>query len=106
MRRAKIITVRFFIPPAVVESKGFAEKPVGWMLGWEVEGVEMPVDVERFPDNFSKKLQDRKVFETFKKFIAEGASSNEGIMLPPYHGPSGLQPKNDNKDFAFVRKDP
>jgi len=106
VKRAKIITLRFFIPPAVVESKGFADKPIAWMLDWEVEGVRMPVDVKRFPDNFSKNLQDKTKLDSFNKFLMEGVKANEGIMLAQYHRPFTLAPKNDERAFAFIRKDP
>ncbi|MFT4550356.1 MAG: hypothetical protein ACI8XO_001959 [Verrucomicrobiales bacterium] len=105
VKRSKSITVRFFIPPAVVESKGFPAKPIAWMLDWEVEGVQMPVDVERFPKNFSSNLKDLKVFTSFNNFLAEGVKANEGIMLAQYHGPDDLQPRRDLKDFAFIRKE-
>ena len=103
VKRSKIITVRFFIPPAVVESKGFAAKPFAWMLDWEVEGIEMPVDAKRFPENFSRELRVEKTFTLFKNYLAEGKEANDGVMLAQYHGPGSLQPK-DSKDFAFVRK--
>lgn len=103
VKRSKIITVRFFIPPAVVESKGFTAKPFAWMLGWEVEGVPMPEDADRFPDNFSRELHNTKSLTLFKNYLAESKEKNEGIMLAQYHGPGSLQPKAST-DFAFVRK--
>ena len=105
VRRSKIVTVRFFIPPAVVDSKGFPAKPIAWMLDWEVEGVRMPVEPKRFPHNFSKKLQDPATLKTFQNLSAEGALKNDGVMLAQYHGPANLQPKSNGKDFAFARKD-
>jgi len=104
VKRSKNITLRFFLPPAVVESKGFPAKPFVWMLDWEVEGVKMPVDVKLFPKNFSDNLRKPDALKVFQEFLSDDANSNEGIMLPPYLGPSSLQPKNDIRDFAFVRR--
>ncbi|MGI9240181.1 MAG: hypothetical protein ACR2RV_05240 [Verrucomicrobiales bacterium] len=103
VKRSRLITVRFFLPPAVVESKGFPAKPFAWMLGWEVEGLEMPVDPKRFPDNFSRELHDPKVLTVFQNFLNKNKESNAGVMLAQYHGPGSLQPKT-SKDFAFIRK--
>ena len=105
VKRSSDITLRFFIPPAIVESKSFPDKPIAWMLEWEVEGLKMPVDVTRFPKHFSKSLQKEAAFTKFTNSMSEGAKANEGIMLPQYYGPGGLQPRRDSKDFAFVRKD-
>ena len=103
VKRSKIITIRFFLPPAVVESKGFPAKPFAWMLDWEVEGMKMPSEPKRFPDNFSRELRDPKTLTVFRNYLAEAKGENEGVMLAQYHGPAGLQPKS-SKDFAFIRK--
>jgi hypothetical protein len=103
VKRSKTITVRFFIPPAVVESKGFPAKPFAWMLEWEVEGVKMPADPKLFPDNFSRELRTEKAFTRFNNYLSTSKEANEGIMLAQYHGPGSLQPKT-SKDFAFIRK--
>ena len=104
VRRSRLITVRFFIPPAVVESKGFPARPFAWMLEWEVEGVKMPADAKRFPDNFSRELRDEKSLTLFRNYLGASKQDNAGVMLAQYHGPVSLQPKNSTKDFAFVRK--
>lgn len=72
--------VYFYIPPEIVDIHRLPEDPFAYLVELTVAGKEVPPTKE----NVSSSLNSASVIASFKSRVAQGASENDGIMLPIY----------------------